>query len=353
MTFTEAIRAGFNTINSRLQLVGVQAVLMIINCIGFFVVVGIPLGIAFVIFGLDLTGLTQAKDILSMFSSPSDFIAKYLWLVLMVVTSILLYFLIVSTLGLYVFSGSAGLVGRSILEPSEPFSMKRFFAEAKQFFFPLMWYTFFVSLIFVVIAFMLGLFGGGIAAIVSAAKSQDSTLALFLGIFFSLVLTLVAIGILLAGLAVTVYGIAVLFFRREGSWKAFKDACIFLWKQQNAFWLYTLLFLGYIVVSFFAMLISYPFNLIPIIGGIISFPLQLISYIVQGYLGLVVLAVVFTYYYELEIKKPETETAEPLPDLAPDSAATAEESTSPEDTSAAQAPQQADAQPGQDEKLEG
>ena len=353
MTFVEAIRAGFHTINRRMQLVGVQAVLMIINCISFFIVVGIPLGIAFVIFGLDLTGLTQAKDIFNMFSSPSEFIAKYLWLVLMVVTSILLYFLFVTTLGLYVFSGSAGIVGRSILEPSAPFSMKRFFSEARQFFFPLMWYTCLVGLIFLAIAFMLGLFGGGIAAIVSAAKTQDSTLALFLGIFFSLVLALIAIGILLAVLAVTVYGIAVLFFKREGSWKAFKESCGFLWKHQNAFWLYMLLFLGYIIVSFFAMLISYPFHLIPIIGTIVSFPLQLMSYMVQGYLGLVVLAVVFTYYYELEIKKPETVTAEPLSDLATDSAATDEGSTSPEDTSAAQAPQQADALPGQDEKLEG
>jgi hypothetical protein len=216
-----------------------------------------------------------------------------------------------------------------------------------------MWYTLLISLVFLAIAFMLGLFGGGIAAIVSAARSQDSTLALFLGIFFSLVLALAAIGLLLAILAITVYGIAVLFFKREGSSKAFKDACVFLWKRQDAFWLYTLLFLGYIVVSFFAMLISYPFHLIPIIGTIISFPLQLISYMVQGYLGLVVLAVVFTYYYEFEIKKPETDAAEPLSDLATDSAATDEGSTSPEDTSAAQAPQQADALPGQDEKLEG
>lgn len=352
MTFTGAIRTGFHTINRRMQLVGVQAVLMIINCCSFFVVVGIPLGIAFVIFGLDLTGLTHAKDIFSMFSSPSDFIAKYLWLVLMVVTSILLYFLFVTTLGLYVFSGSAGIVGRSILDPSEPFSMKRFFSEARQFFFPLLWYTCLISVIFLAIAFMLGLFGGGIAAIVSAARSQDSTLALFLGIFFSLVLALAAIGLLLAILSVTVYGIAALFFKREGSWKAVKDACTFLWNHQTAFWLYALLFLGYVVVSFFAMLISYPFHLIPIIGTIISFPLQLISYMVQGYLGLVVLAVVFTYYYELEIKKPETVAVEPLPDPAVGVTPADEGSTNSEDISAAQAPQQADALPGQDEKLE-
>ena len=349
MTFADAIRTGFHLINRRLQLVGVQAVLMVINCISFFVVVGIPLFIAFVIFGLDLTGLTHVKDIFGIFSSPSDFIAKYLWLVLMVVICILLYVLLVTTLGLYVFSGSAGMVGRSILEPSLPFSMKSFFTEAKELFFPIMWYTLFASLVFLAIAFMLGLFGGGVAAIVSAAKSQDSTLALFLGIFFSLVLALVAVTILLGMLAVTVYGIAVLFFKRQGAWLSFKEACVFLWKRQNAFWLYALLFLGYIIGSFITMVISYPFHLLPIIGTLISFPLQLLSYMVQGYLGLVVLAVIFTYYYELEIKKAEAAPAGPVAGTP----ATTGGSTTPDDTSPAQAPGSDEPLPPSDEKLEG
>jgi hypothetical protein len=99
MTFTDAIRTGFHIINKRLQLVGVQAALMVVNCFSFFVIVGIPLGIAFVIFGLDLTGLTQAKDIFRTFASPSEFIAQYLWLVLMVVVCIVLYIILITTLG--------------------------------------------------------------------------------------------------------------------------------------------------------------------------------------------------------------------------------------------------------------
>ena len=336
MTYSDAIRTGFHIINKRLQLVGVQAVLMVVNCFSFFVVVGIPLGIAFVIFGLDLTGLTHAKDILRTFASPSEFIEKYLWLVLMVVTCVFLYIVFVTTLGLYVFSGSAGMIGRSILEPSLPFSMKRFFSEAKAMFFPIMWYTLFISLVFIAVALILGLSGGGTAAIVSAAKSQDSTLALFLGIFFSLVFGLVVVGVILIVLAVTVFGVAVLFFRREGSWKSFRKAAVFLWERQGAFWLYSLLFLAYITGSFILMMITYPFHLIPIIGTIVSFPLQLMSYMVQGYLGLVVLAVVFAYYYELEIKKEAPVSAGP----AGQEAVTAGGSTSPEDTSSPRVPGQ-------------
>ncbi len=351
MTYSQAIKNGFRLINSRWQLVAVQAAMMVLNCIGFFILVGIPLGIAFVIFGLDLTGLTQMKDVLALFHNPAELLSKYFGLVLVVLTSFLLYIVMVTTIGLYVFSGSVGFIGRCIIDPSQKFSMRAFFAEAKKLFFPLMWFTLFVALVFIAIAFVLGIFGGGIAAIVSTAKGQDSTLALFLGIFFSLVLALIGLSLILSTLAATVFGVAVLFFRREGAISSFKTAARFLWKHQSGFWLYVVLFLGYIVASFIVMLVVYPFNLIPIIGTIISFPFQVLSYVVQGYLGLVIFAVVFNYYYEAEIKEaaaasPETSPAQPQ-DL------TAESSTTQESTSTPQGPESEPLPPGKDDKEEG
>jgi hypothetical protein len=333
VTYTDALKTGFILIRKQWQLVVVQAVMMIVNCIGFFIIVGIPLGIAFVLFGLDLTGLASMKDILGMFEQPGVLIARYLWLVLLVVTSILFYMLVITTTGLFIFGGSVGMIGRGILDPSVKFSMRQFFSEARWMFFPLMWFSFFMGLVFLALAFVLGLMGGGIAAVVTAAKSQDSTLALFIGIFFSLVLVVVAIAMLLGVLAVTVFGIAALFFKRGKSQKSFRDAVAFLWKRPEAFWLYALLFLGYILASFLLMLITYPFHLIPLIGSIVSFPLQIISYVAQGYLGLVVLAVVLAYYYEAEIKRGEGEPKIPA-------GPTAGDSTSPEDISLTQAPGQ-------------
>jgi len=213
MTYTDAVKSGFKLVNRNWQLVVVQAGMMLTNCIGFFVVVGIPLGIAFVVFGLDLTGLAQTRDIIGLLSHPSELISKYMGLVLIVVVSFLLYLIIVSTVGLFVFAGSIGSVGHAVIDPSRKFSMKLFFAEAKKVFFPLMWFSLFMGLVFIVITFCLGLLGGGVAAIVQSAKSQDSTLALFLGIFFSLVLALVGVAIILAAIAITVYGLAVLFLR--------------------------------------------------------------------------------------------------------------------------------------------
>jgi hypothetical protein len=306
MTYTEAIKSGFGLINRNWQLVAIQAGMMIINCVGFFVIVGIPLGIAFVIFGLDLTGLAEMRDITGLFRDPSALLSKYMGLVLLIITSFLIYIMIAMTVGLFAFGGSVGSIGHSVIDPSRKFSMKLFFAEAKRIFFRLLWFSLFVVLIFILIAFLLGLLGGGVAAIVQAAKTQDSTLALFLGIFFSLILALFAIGIILGTIAVTVYGIAVLFYKGESTFRAFREAAKFLWNRQSAFWLYVLLFFIYIIASFILMIFTYPFNLIPILGKLISFPLQLVSYVIQSYIGLSILATVFIYYYQAEFGKKGT-----------------------------------------------
>ena len=339
MTYTDAVKSGFRLINRNWQLVAVQAGMMIANCIGFFVIVGIPLGIAFIIFGLDLTGLAETRDIMGLLRHPSELLSKYMGLVLIVLSSFLFYLLMVTTAGIFVFAGSVGSVGRAVLDPSRKFSMKLFFAEAKRLFFPLVWFSLVMGLVFIAIAFLLGLLGGGVAAVVQTAKSQDSTLAMFLGIFFSLVLALIAIILILGAIAVTVYGIAVLFFKTEGAVRSFRNAVLFLWNRQSAFWLYVVLFFGYLIASFSLILFTYPFVLIPVVGTIISFPLQVLS----SYIGLAILATIFIYYYEAEIRKPEApvETMEPAETVK----TTDESSSGPEDILDAGVPQQEETPP--------
>jgi hypothetical protein len=285
MTYSEAIKGGFRLIHSKWQLIAVQAGMMLFNCVSFFVMVGIPLGIAFIIFGL----------------------------VLIVLICFLVYITLATIVWLYVFSGSIGTIGRSLIETSQKFSLRSFHAEARKLFSPLMWYSLVVGLVFLGITFVLGLLGGGVAVAVSSAKSYDSTLALFLGIFFSLVLALIGLSIIVLALAATVYGTAVLFFKREGPLRSFNAAIRFLWDKPNSFWLYIVLLFGYVAASFLVMLVVYPFNLVPIIGPIIAFPFQILSYVVRGYLGLVLIAVVFIYYFNGEAKKEGGEVLPPHP----------------------------------------
>lgn len=310
MTLTDAIRSGFTIINKQWQLVAIQVVLWIINCIFLFLLVGVPFIIALVMLGIDITTLAAGNNLTGLLQNPVELFSKYLGLVLVVITAIFVYVLVATTLWIYVYGGTAGIIGQTLLEPSLQFSMRSFFGQAKKFFFPLMWYFFVIGLVFTAIVFVIGLFGGGTALLVAMAKSRDSTLALFLGIFFTSVVIIASLSILIAALAVTTFGIASLFFKGRGALQSFLDGITFLWNSQKAFWLYLVLLAGYILASILIMFIFYPFQMIPVAGAILSLPLQILSSIVQGYLGLVFLAALFAYFFDQEMRK-----SEPVPDM--------------------------------------
>jgi hypothetical protein len=297
MTYLEAIKDGFRLVNRNWQLVLIQLSMVFVSSIGFFVLIVMPLAIAFIIFGIDLTELASMRDIFRVLREPSDILSRYLGLFIIVVLSFLLYITLVALMGIYVFGGAIGVVGSTIRERSSRFDVHVFFSEAKKLFVRLLGFTSVIGVMFILAAFFLGILGGGIAALVSFAQSQDSTLALFFGTFFSLILIIVAIVLILGILSITLYGIAALFFKGSGPLGSIKAAVQYLLQHPDAFWLYTVLFLGYLLASFLLILLSYPFTLIPIIGTILSFPYQLLSYAFETYLGLMIIATILTYYY--------------------------------------------------------
>jgi len=301
MTYIEAIKDGFGLVHRNWQLVLIQIGMVLVSSIGFFIVVGIPLAIAFIIFGIDLTGLTTVTDILRILKEPFDLVSRYLGLFLLVIASFLLYIIMVAMLGIYVFGGSIGVIGRAIKDRHLKFNMRTFFDEAKRLFLRVLGFTAAIGLIVIAAAFVLGILGGGVKSLVSFAQSQDSTLSLFLGTFFSLILITILSIFILGILSVTLYGVASLFFKNTGSLKSLWEAMHYLARHPNAFWLYTILWVGYVLISFLLILLSHSFIFVPVIGPIFSFPYQLISYIFQTYLGLAVIATVFSYYYSTEI----------------------------------------------------
>jgi len=300
MTYLEAIKDGFRLVNRNWQLVLIQLSMVFVSSIGFFVLIVMPLAIAFIIFGIDLTELASMRDIFKVLREPSDILSRYLGLFIIVVLSFLLYITLVALMGIYVFGGAIGVVGNTIRERSSRFDVHVFFSQAKRLFLRLLGFTSIIGIIFILAAFFLGILGGGIAALVSFAQSQDSTLALFFGTFFSLILIIVALVLILGILSITLYGIGALYFKGSGPLGSIKEAVQYLLRHPDAFWLYTLLFLGYLLASFLLILLSYPFTLIPIIGTILSFPYQLLSYAFETYLGLMIISTVLTYYYSGE-----------------------------------------------------
>lgn len=340
MTVAEAVKGGFAVIHRQWQLIVVHAILTLINVIGIFVLVGVPLIIALIVFGIDIASIAEAQELIGPLKNPIELFTKYLGLFLVVLTFLFLYIVVVTTLWIYVYGGSAGIIGRTILDPELQFSTGSFFTEAKRLFLPLMWFLFIVGLLFFVVILFLVFFGAVIAVLVSFAEGQDSTLALFFGIFFTLVFGLATVFLVFVACALTLYGIAALFFKGEGAVKSFQNAFRFLWDNQKAFWLYVLLVMGYTLASFILVLIVYPFQMIPFVGSFVSLPFQFLSSVAQSYFGLVLLAVIFVYYHDAEIKQPATVPATPAEGIPGDAAPFVQQSLSEEGISRSQASEQ-------------
>lgn len=296
--FISAIKEGINTVHRNWHLVIIQFVSLLLSCIAFFVVVGIPIAFAFIMLGLDLTEILRFNDFLSAFKGSADLLSKYLGMAIIVILSLFLYLAFIIILWIFTISGTIGTLKNSILTSDYRFSLKSFFIEGKRFFFPVFFFSVTVGIIFIILAFMLGLLGSAASTITEIAKTQEATLALFLGVFFSLIIISAGLFLIIVTLSTAVYGIAYLAFNiSRQPFETLKETIRYLYSTPSSISFYAILFLGYIATGFLIILIGSPFTLIPIIGPILSLPYQVVTYIIQGYVNLIMLSSVFHYYY--------------------------------------------------------
>lgn len=330
MTYIDSIKEGFRLINRNWQLVLIQVGAMFMSLFGFFIFIGIPLAIAFIIFGIDLTELSKPDEILSLFRRPSDLLSRYLGLAILLFTSLLVYIISIFVIGVFVFGGSLGLIARNLKEAGS-FHFRTFWNEGKRLFFPLMGFTALIGIGFLALAFVLGLLGGSISALISLAKEQEAALALFLGIFFSLFLFLFGLGLILIVLSITIYGAAIIALNGEGPIAAIKKAVQYLYRKPQGLYLYCLIFLAFVMTNFAIIAIGIPMGLVPLIGPFLSFIYQLSVYFLQSYLGLSMIATILVYYYS---------TSEEFQKLNRNSLLNPTDSIQAEDTSPSEASQQ-------------
>lgn len=342
MTLAETVISGFRIVNRNWQLIFIQVAATVVSFIGFFIIVGIPLAIAFIIFGLDLTdlaGMSHLGNALRTLSDPSGILSKYIGLVILVLASLLFYIAVLLVLGIFVFGGSMGVIGRALKNNAVEFNIKTFLSEGRRLFFPLLWFTTIIGLIVILFAFILGIFGGAVAAIVSLAKEQEAVLGLFVGLFFSFIMFLVGVALIIFLLAITVYGAAAIVIKGAGALASVREAVFYLYRHPKAFYLYCLVFSGYIIASILMFFLGYPMRYIPLIGALMSVAYQACIYVVQNYIGLVIIATIFSYYYWTGITSPADKGA--LPEEMPASQGSIQAS----DISEPQAPAQGDVPP--------
>lgn len=297
MNYLGVIKDGIAVVNHSWQLVIIHLFSAILSFISFFLIVGIPISIAFVMFGLDLTEILRLKDLMEVIRSSVGLLKKYFAMAIVIITSLLFYFTLIVALWLFTISGSAGTIGKIIKNEVDKYNSKIFFSEGKRLFLPVFGFSALVGVMLMVFAFLLGMLGGGISSIIEIAKSQEAVLALFLGIFFSAITIITGIFLIVIILSLTIYGVAHIVFNKITPLSALKQTFQYLYRKPSSVGFYAILLIASTLTIFIVFLLGSPIVLIPFLGPLLSPLFQMVSTLIQAYVNLVMIASAFIYYY--------------------------------------------------------
>lgn len=309
MNYIGVIKEGVSTVNHSWQLVIIHLLSAILSFLSFFFIVGIPISIAFLMFGLDLTEILRLKDLMEVIRTSIGMLKKYFAMAIVIITSLLLYFTLIFGLWLFTISGSAGTIGKIIKNEAEKYTSKVFFSEGRRLFVPFFGFSALVGIILMVFAFFLGILGGGISSLIEIAKSQEAVLALFLGIFFSTIIFITGLFLIVVILSFTVYGVAHIVFNKISPLIAFKQTIKYLYRNPSSIGFYAILLIASILTILVVFLLGSPIVLIPFLGPLLSPLFQLVSTLIQAYINLVMIASAFVFYYKTGYIHPPTSEA--------------------------------------------
>lgn len=319
MKYLAVIKEGITVANKNWQLILVQFIFMFLSFISLLIIVGIPLAIAFVIFGIDLTEILRQKDLISVFHVSAGMIRESLPIVLFVILGFILYIGSVVAMWIFAFAGTIGSLAKTILS-GQGFSIRFFWAEARRLFFPLFIFTNIAGVGFALLAMIMGILSETARKIISIAQTQEATLAVFLSIFFFLVLLSVGLFLFFITLGMTFYGCGYLIFSRPRPFKAIRQIAQYLYRTPSAHILLGILVMLYLAAGSIVVTITSLLAMIPSMGPVLAMPFQFISQAAHGYVGLVILASIFLHYYRtghlpsLPEPRADSDTSQPSAD---------------------------------------
>lgn len=287
------IKEGFRLTHKNWQLILIQITVMFTIFIGFIVFVGVPLAIAFVYFGIDLTSIKDATNILK---DPMEFFSRYSGLAIFIIAALTVYICLASILSIIAFGGTLGVLRNSSLDKEYKFSLSSFLKEGKGLFQSIIGFAVIILLAFITISFILGILTGVGFSTVSEYGKGETFFVLFISYFLAMLLIISGIIIGLCVLALFAYAITILAVEKTGPLTALRKSFSFMKDKPRAILFYAVLLGGYMLTNFSLVLLNYPFTLIPIIGFFINIPYQIFSYIVLNYLVIVVSSSLISFY---------------------------------------------------------
>lgn len=297
MTYSNAVKEGVRLIHGNWRLIIAQLVMSVAGCMGFFLIVGLPLLAAFLMLGIDIAELGELSGLLEAIKEPSELIGRYSGIIVLLLVCLAFYMTFAFAVWIFVLGATAGTIRNSIRGTSSGFRLNDFFAEGKRLFLPLAGYMMITGIIFIGAAFVLGMLGGGAAAVSSTLGIKSTVAGLVFKVLLTLTLMLVGFVLIVMFIALSAQGTLAVVFDGTGPLRSLKRAYSYLRGNPDALGFYGVIITGYVIMYFLLVLPGYPMRLIPIIGVLLSLPYQIFSYVFQSYICLVALASLSVYYY--------------------------------------------------------
>ncbi|MCG6551218.1 MAG: hypothetical protein L7F77_02730 [Candidatus Magnetominusculus sp. LBB02] len=297
MSYKEAFYNGFYSANKNIMLPLIKMAAQYILLIGLVIVSIISVLGAVLMFG---TGMLAALKGFNMENAGALLSSKYLILVVVLAVVLLFYVLIASLAVLFVYGGECGMIARGIKEADFKFELGDFFIEGKRYFGPVFWFTSIVWSAALIVLLLLAASAIPLVSIINSLEGTSAGLSTFIAVLSVLAGSVVLFFLFTGTLAVTMYGTAMMIFNGVTARQASNDAVKVLFRRPSAFGFYLLCVVVYFAVAMIIAGSTVAIVAIPVIGTIIVIPYHLLVQVVQSYLAVLFIAVLFSYYYGVE-----------------------------------------------------
>lgn len=311
MNFFACINNGLKTVHKNYQLLFIHFLFLFISFFGLFFILSFPLGVLFIIFGIDLTDILK-ESFFDMVLSSINLMKKFLIFAVIFLFCLFIYVILVFGLWVYIFSGTAGIMSQ-FLQKGITFNSKDFRRFGKEFFWKVAFFTVFSALIFIVFTFIFGFIGEVSSKITGFLNHYSHTVSVFFNVFSYLTILLASIFVFILWITYTLFGFYGIFIKNFGVKETIKETRRILMLYPQAIGRAALLFIIYILM--FGVILSFVplLAVIPHIGSFLAAVYQFITQFAHIYVSMVVFASFLSYYLAIDSFLTKTSQAQILP----------------------------------------
>lgn len=297
MNFFICINDGLKTVHKNYQLLLIHFAFLFISFFGLFFILSIPLGILFVIFGIDLTDILKGSFI-EIFLSSVNIMKKFLIFAIIFIITLFLYVILIISLWIYILSGTIGTMCEYLRE-GKVFTLKGFHQNGKKFFWKVAFFTVFSLIIFICLSVIFG-FLSEISSKIVKFLSQWKSVSMFFSVFIYLSMLLTGVIVFLLWITFTLFGFFGIFIKNFTVIETIKETkkLIILYPQSIA--RAGLLFVIYLLAGGIILSFSPLLAIIPRVGTILVAVYQFIIQFAHIYISMVVFAAFLSYYIRID-----------------------------------------------------